>query len=111
MEPYHPSTNTSATSAAALACKSFRVFGLNDGAWKLAREDAAAAAAASNGKEEASSPSSELLQISRAILTALSEDAGGFGTAGFHTVSFFVRVDIFLMTYSCLGEIIPCVVL
>ena len=45
----------------------------------------------SEGEEQ-----SDLLEICEAIYTALSIDAGGYGTAGFHLVSF---VYIFFLAY------------
>mmetsp|Transcript_13697 Transcript_13697/g.26115 ORF Transcript_13697/g.26115 Transcript_13697/m.26115 type:complete len:758 (-) Transcript_13697:124-2397(-) len=86
----------------ALASKSYRAYGLRDvDAWKVAfearkrverahrrgrRDNGGGETAAEElvGGEEEDEELDELMHIQKAIETALSDDAGGFGTAGFH---------------------------
>lgn len=93
----------------ALASKSYRAYGLrNVDAWKVAfearkrveraqrrgrsnnggGETAAEELAGGEEEEEEDEELEELRHIQQAIETALSDDAGGFGTAGFHKVGF-----------------------
>lgn len=65
-------TTMNPPTAIASASKSHRVYGLNSRAWRDAR-----VARACHSNEN----------IVRAVLTAVSEDAGGFGSVGFHRVS------------------------
>lgn len=57
----------------------------------------------------------EMMEICEAIRTALQEDAGGFGTAGFHLVSLFVVVVVDNISSYCffgvviIGLILCCV--
>lgn len=148
VNPYHPPTSPSSVRHVALASKTFRVFGLADQAWRIAREDrkkvrlGVGGLASSNDDDEKngddvpkqqgggvlkpgmmnmlptikgsvltcdddsfSASSAETVEsaedevdadaekeeeedldaIHEAILTALAEDAGGYGTAGFHS--------------------------
>ena len=75
---YSPPTSPSSITNIALSCKTFRVFGLHTPAWQNA-----AASASNNTKRD---EKDEIELISNAIVTALSDDAGGYGTAGFHVV-------------------------
>jgi len=75
---YSPPTSPSSITNIALSCKTFRVFGLHSPAWKNA---ATSASNNANGDRK-----NEIELISNAIITALSNDAGGYGTAGFHVV-------------------------
>jgi len=61
----------------------------------------AATSASNNRKNE---EENEIELISNAIVTALSDDAGGYGTAGFHVVrlvSYFYIV-CYYVTVSCM---------
>ena len=75
---YKPPTSPSQITNVALSCNTFRVFGLHTPAW----QNAAATSANTTRKNE----EHEIELISNAIVTALSDDAGGYGTAGFHVV-------------------------
>jgi hypothetical protein len=74
-------TNSTPT-AIALGIKSHRVYGLTSRAWRGPAP-----------QDDAASPSVEAhrrRKILEAIRVALSEDAGGFGTVGFHLVRFIL---------------------
>ena len=81
---YSPPTSPSSITNVALSCKTFRVFGLHTPAWQNA-----AASASNNTNGDRKNEESEIELITKAIVTALSDDAGGYGTAGFHVVSLF----------------------
>ena len=90
---YHPPLSPPSIRHVALASRTFRVFGLDDPAWKNAGESRRRASR--NGGDEGSAEEDEggeedeADKIWDAVKTALSEDAGGHGTAGFHPVSSF----------------------
>ena len=67
----------------ALGIQTFRVYGLTSDAWLAARR---------RGRDDEASRH----EICTAVETALMEDAGGFGTAGFHTVRPFYWCDLAL---------------
>ena len=85
----------------ALSSRTFRVFGLDDPAWRDAGasrrrarrrdegEDVSADAEDDEGEREGEEEVAEM--IWGAVRMALSDGAGGHGTAGFHTVSFVRR--------------------
>ena len=83
--PYRPPLTLSSIHHIALSSKSYRVFGLSNEAWQIARNDLkkrrSSGGSGGEGSEE------EMMEICDAVCTALQEDAGGFGTAGFHLVS------------------------
>ena len=83
---YSSPTSPSSITNIALSCKTFRVFGLHTPAW----QNAATSANTTRKNEE-----HEIELISNAIVTALSDDAGGYGTAGFHVV----RTSYFLFLF------------
>ena len=86
--PYQPPLTLASLNHIALASKSYRVFGLPSEAWQLTRHDLKKRVGCSrdneNGQEE--NEDFEMMEICNAVCTALQEDAGGFGTAGFHLV-------------------------
>jgi hypothetical protein len=86
--------------AVALGFQSHRVFGLNSRAWRDARassnrsggqkavpNNAGTPAANGSPQDQVSEFTMQKLKIDRAVEVALSDDAGGFGTVGFHKVS------------------------
>ncbi len=81
--PYRPSLTLSTIHHIALSSKSYRVLGLSNEAWQIARNDLKKC---SGGGGEGSEEAEEMMEICDAVCTALQEDAGGFGTAGFHLV-------------------------
>ena len=90
MKPYQLPTSLTSIKHIALSSKSFRVFGLNSQAWNDARDKWNSKKIQSEGDnlgEGDEGDEEELQIICNAITTALSEDAGGYGTAGFHVVS------------------------
>ena len=93
MKPYQSPTSLTPIKHIALSSKSFRVFGLNSQAWKDARDKWISKkrqlhqSEVHNSGEGCNEDEEELQMICDAITTALSEDAGGYGTAGFHLVS------------------------
>ena len=107
----------------ALSCKSYRVFGLNDIAWSNARDEWKLNRGGNNNnsdddddnieggdeggdddnneKEEQAQLTPKQLEeqreiklICNAIITSLKEDAGGYGTAGFHMVSYYYYYNV-----------------
>ena len=84
--PYHPPLTLPSIQHIALSSKSYRVFGLADEAWQIARDDLMAKRIG-GGEGGNSETEGEMMEICDAVCTALQEDAGGFGTAGFHLVS------------------------
>eukprot|EP00986_Skeletonema_menzelii_P009329 scaffold4219_cov142-Skeletonema_menzelii.AAC.12 len=81
--PYHPPLTLPSIQHIALSSKSYRVFGLADEAWQIARDDLMAKRIG-GGEGGNSETEGEMMEICDAVCTALQEDAGGFGTAGFH---------------------------
>ena len=64
------------------------MFGLSNEAWQIARNDLKKCrSSGGSGGGEGSEEAEEMMEICDAVCTALQEDAGGFGTAGFHLVS------------------------
>ena len=93
---YSPPTSPSSITNIALSCKTFRVFGLHTPAWQNATTSA------SNGNTR----KNEIELITKAITTALSDDAGGYGTAGFHVVRYlfsfhYIYIYIYIYRYVC----------
>ena len=88
---YHPPLSPPSIRHVALSSRNFRVLGLDDPAWKKAGESRRRASAEDeeDGGEEGGGEEDEAETIWSAVRTALSEDAGGHGTAGFHPVSSF----------------------
>jgi hypothetical protein len=87
--PYHPPLTLSTIHHIALSSKSYRVFGLSNEAWQIARNDLKKqrhVGGGSGGGEGSEDEAEEMMEICDAVCTALQEDAGGFGTAGFHLV-------------------------
>ncbi len=62
------------------------MFGLPSEAWQIARHDLKKRCENENGQEE-NEDYFEMMEICTAVCTALQEDAGGYGTVGFHLVS------------------------
>ena len=87
--PYRPPLTLSTIHHIALSSKSYRVFGLSNEAWQIARNDLKKRSGCDGGGE-GSEEAEEMMEICDAVCTALQEDAGGFGTAGFHLVRIFV---------------------
>ena len=109
----------------ALSCKSYRVFGLNNPAWSNAREEWKLNRGGDGGDEGGGGnddenddnndddeqhqkpkltpkqleEQQEIKLICNAIITSLKEDAGGYGTAGFHMVSFEIIYIILLLLF------------
>lgn len=84
--PYQPPLALPTLQHIALASKSYRVFGLPSEAWQIARHDLKKRCENENGQEE-NEDYFEMMEICTAVCTALQEDAGGYGTVGFHLVS------------------------
>ena len=85
--PYRPPLTLSSIHHIALSSKSYRVFGLSNEAWQIARNDLKKQRHVGGGGGEGSEDEAEeMMEICDAVCTALQEDAGGFGTAGFHLV-------------------------
>ena len=91
--PYQPPLTLPTIQHIALSSKSYRVFGLADEAWQIARDDLKKRLGGGKSSEE----EEEMMEICEAVCTALEEDAGGFGTAGFHLVSLFVDYILLLL--------------
>ena len=100
MKPYSPPLLPSSITHVALTSKSYRIFGLDDPAWRNARADwkrykkegLVNSTDKNNGGNDGASDvdeeGEEMELICDAVETAMSDDAGGFGTAGFHVVSY-----------------------
>ena len=79
------------------------MFGLADEAWQIARDDLKKRLGGGGSNEE-----EEMMEICEAVCTALEEDAGGFGTAGFHLVSCLLItlfVDDVIILVDCFSMI------
>lgn len=63
------------------------MFGLHTPAWQNA-------AASNNTNGDRKNEENEIELITNAIVTALSDDAGGYGTAGFHVVRSYLLLSI-----------------
>jgi hypothetical protein len=97
--PYQPPLALQTIQYVALASKSYRVFGLADEAWLNAREDLKKRLGnKSNDNHE--EEQEDMMELCEAISTALQEDAGGFGTAGFHLVRLVVCCVLFCVSYT-----------
>ncbi len=83
--PYQPPLTLSSLHHIALTSKSYRVFGLPSEAWQIARHDLKKRAVA-NAAGCCEDDDFEMMEICNAVCTALQEDAGRYGTAGFHLV-------------------------
>ncbi len=110
MKPYNPPLLPSSITHVALTSKSYRIFGLDDPAWRNARADwkRYKKDGLVNSNDETNGgkmgegvndeEGEEMELICNAVETALSDDAGGFGTAGFHVVSYIIWCCYSLLT-------------
>ena len=85
--PYQAPLSLPSLHHIALASKSYRVFGLPSAAWQIARHDLKKRVGGGCAPEKNEEEYFEMMEICNAVCTALQEDAGGYGTAGFHLVS------------------------
>ena len=90
--PYRPPLTLSTIHHIALSSKSYRVFGLSNEAWQIARNDLKKRRQVGGGGGGAGSEEEEMMEICEAVCTSLQEDAGGFGTVGFHLVRICVQL-------------------